>query len=309
MLDEILGEVKAAGFDVKEIVTDKDSSMNAIYCRHFPEGTITYCSNHCSKTLHKDLEKVKQKKCDVSVSFITGQHACGLLSDTTEDKKEMGFLAFLRLIGTLYFKKHYSAIVSLKGVETPQQLLNAQESSSQLCQKQLHQQWYNSIRAIVSDRITKEQERMPSHTSMWRHWLRSCWVSHMWSNSSEEDVHQSLTNPEACGWKKNSDGTFSFDWECPDVLQNVQETIDFLIKGCSCKRGCQTQRCGCKKNGHQCGPGCQCHDCQNLPVSSGPATTSDTESSSESSSDNEENIETEIISDLYDEQNNFSIDF
>ena len=57
MLDEILGKVKAAGFDVKEIVTDKDSSMNAIYCRHFPEGTITYCSNHCSKTLHKTWRK------------------------------------------------------------------------------------------------------------------------------------------------------------------------------------------------------------------------------------------------------------
>ena len=83
MLDEILGEVKAAGFDVKEIVTDKDSSMNAIYCRHFPEGTITYCSNHCSKTLHKDLEKVKQKKCDVSsLQTFTSCRASYIMSST-----------------------------------------------------------------------------------------------------------------------------------------------------------------------------------------------------------------------------------
>lgn len=66
MLDEILGKVQAAGFVISEIVTDKDSSMNAIYCRHFPEGTITFCSNHCSKTLHKDLLKIKQAKCGVS---------------------------------------------------------------------------------------------------------------------------------------------------------------------------------------------------------------------------------------------------
>ena len=66
MLDDILGKAKAEGFHVAEIVADKDSSMNAIFCRHFPEGTIMYCLNHCSKTLHKDLMKIKQLKCGVS---------------------------------------------------------------------------------------------------------------------------------------------------------------------------------------------------------------------------------------------------
>ena len=45
--------------------------------------------------------------------FITGQHADGLLSDTSEDERERGFVAFLKLIGTLYFKKHISATASL----------------------------------------------------------------------------------------------------------------------------------------------------------------------------------------------------
>lgn len=54
MLNEILGDAKAAGFVVQEIITDKDSSGNAIFCRHFPEGIITYCANHCAKTMHKD---------------------------------------------------------------------------------------------------------------------------------------------------------------------------------------------------------------------------------------------------------------
>ena len=66
MFNEILGKVKAAGFVLKEVITDKDSSMNSIFCRHFPEGTITYCSNHCAKTLHKNLQKIKQRKCEVS---------------------------------------------------------------------------------------------------------------------------------------------------------------------------------------------------------------------------------------------------
>ena len=64
MLDEVMGKVKDAGFSIKEIITDKDSSTNA-----FPEGTITYCSNHCAKTLHKDLEKIKRNKCEVSYTF------------------------------------------------------------------------------------------------------------------------------------------------------------------------------------------------------------------------------------------------
>ena len=70
MFDEVMKNVKDANFVVKEIITDKDSSTNAIFCRHFPEGTITYCSNHCAKTLHKDLEKIKRNKCEVSFMDI-----------------------------------------------------------------------------------------------------------------------------------------------------------------------------------------------------------------------------------------------
>ena len=70
MYDEILSEAKKAGFNILEIVTVKDSSMNSIYCRHFPEGTITYCSNHNAKTMHKDLQKVKQLKCTVSKLIV-----------------------------------------------------------------------------------------------------------------------------------------------------------------------------------------------------------------------------------------------
>ena len=65
MLDELLGKAKEDGLVVQEMVTDKDTSINATFCRHFPEGTVTYCSNHCAKTLHKDLEKIKKTKCDV----------------------------------------------------------------------------------------------------------------------------------------------------------------------------------------------------------------------------------------------------
>lgn len=58
--------MKEAGYNIVDMVTDKDSSMNCTYCRYFPQGTITYCSNHNAKTMHTDLQKVKQAKCKVS---------------------------------------------------------------------------------------------------------------------------------------------------------------------------------------------------------------------------------------------------
>ncbi len=65
MLDELLGKSKQDGFSIHELVTDKDSSVNATFCHYFPEGTLTYCHNHCAKTLHKNLEKIKKSKCEV----------------------------------------------------------------------------------------------------------------------------------------------------------------------------------------------------------------------------------------------------
>ena len=39
--------------------------------------------------------------------FISGKNSTGYLCHITEDSKRKGFLSFLRLIGSLYFKKHY----------------------------------------------------------------------------------------------------------------------------------------------------------------------------------------------------------
>ena len=52
MLNELLGKARLDGLVVQEVVTDKDTSINATFCRQFPEGTVMYCSNHCAKTLH-----------------------------------------------------------------------------------------------------------------------------------------------------------------------------------------------------------------------------------------------------------------
>ena len=194
--------------------------------------------------------------------FITGNTQEGSLCDNSSEREiKTGFLSFVRLIGTLYFKKHLSAFVALKCVQTPIQLFNSIAGDTV---EDRHELWYGNIRGIVSDRICSEEERMPSYTSLWRHWLRSCWVAQMWKHSPKIDIYSALPPPEASGWKKGSTGSYEIDWDCSDFQTNVQETINYLTKGCTCKKGCKTKQCSCKKNGRNCGPGCQCQGCTNV---------------------------------------------
>ena len=96
--------------------------------------------------------------------FITGKKCKGFLSYTSEENKHTGFLFFLRLVGYLYFKKHYSAVVSLTSIETPEQLRNSFPFGSD---EEQHQKWYDKIRSIVSDRICSEDERIPTTTAIY----------------------------------------------------------------------------------------------------------------------------------------------
>ena len=221
-------------------------------------------------------------------SFITGRESYGHLSDTSEERRSRGYYSFVRLIGCLYFKKYYSAIVSLRNIDTPQQLLQSFPAGGNI--RQQHKEWYNTIRSIVSDRITNEEDRMPTLTSMKRHWLRSCWVLSMWWSSSEQDPFSKLPKAESSGWTKCAEtGEYTIDWECPVVMSKIQSTIDFLTKGCGCKRGCSTNHCGCRKRGTFCGPSCHCLNCCNISESNPPQEpdNNEEEDSSDESSDEE----------------------
>jgi len=124
--------------------------------------------------------------------------------------------------------------------------MNSIDPSLQL--KERHKVWLNTIREVVSDRIINEEDRVPTLTSLWRHWLRSCWVSQMWQHSSQDDISTLLPPPESSGWLLQADGNYIVDWEAHDVQQMIKDNIEFLTKGCSCTKGCRTLRCGCRKN-------------------------------------------------------------
>ena len=217
----------------------------------------------------------------------------GCLHHTSPETHQLGFLSFIRLIGTCYFKKYLAAFVALKGHKMPHHSMNSIDPSLQ--PKERHKVWLNTIREVVSDRIINEEDRVPTFTSLWRHWLRSCWVSQMWQHSSQDDIStlQVLPPPESSGWLLQADGNYIIDWEAHDVQQMIKDNIEFLTKRCSCTKGCRTLRCGCRKKHRNCGPGCLCQDCTNLNISESPPDDSSSESDNSESCD--EVLESEIV--------------
>ena len=145
----------------------------------------------------------------------------------------------------IYFKKNLPGFVSEYGFATPNQLFNSIDTVSHQ-----HKIWIEKVRTVIADRIVCEEERVPSYDALWRHWLRTCWVSQMWANSPQEDVLKGLPPPEHSGWIIVGNQQFQFDWGSEEAQQRVQNTIDFLTKGCSCKkRQCHKKICMrlCKK--------------------------------------------------------------
>ena len=149
----------------------------------------------------------------------------GSLHQTSIHNRSSRFLSFLLLVGTVYFKKHLAAFNSQYGHEAPQHLFN-----STVTNEKRHQLWLQKIRESVAERIICEEERVPSFTALWCHWLRSCWISQLWQNSPSSDVYSELPPPHENGWLLHQNGSYTIDWEDPEVQQKIKGTIE---KGCT----------------------------------------------------------------------------
>ncbi len=196
-------------------------------------------------------------------SFISGneENAKGTLADVSLDDSsyEQGFLSFLRLVGTIYYKKHAT------GFETPSPATHFSkffDPSSTASQQ--HSTWLEDIRQTIWDRVTYETDMIPSMDALWRHWKRSVWVIHMW-HQAESHVMKVKSILEY-GWKANDD-TLAIEWDSSDNIQAIQRRVKRLTKGCKCTTGCSNARCGCKKKNQQCSEGCSCTNCANLTIS------------------------------------------
>ena len=93
------------------------------------------------------------------------------------------------------------------------------------------------------------------------------WVSNMWSQATLG--HYRFLPLNEYGWKI-SDSELRIDWDDATNMEQVRKAVQMLLKGCSCKKGCKTRRCGCLKDGRKCGPGCSCSNCENSLTGTAP---------------------------------------
>ena len=152
------------------------------------------------------------------------------LASTCDSSRQLGFLSFVRLIGTVYFKKYLSTFK----YDCPRALLNSFPCSDPIFQ---HKQWLD---CTVWENIKFEDELPPSWEALWRHWLHSCWVSHFWSQTCNSAYH--LLDANDFGWKV-VEGSLEIDWDDPSNTEQVKESVRLLLRGCKCKKGCNNRRC------------------------------------------------------------------
>ena len=194
-----------------------------------------------------------------NAKFIIGNNGDTLARSFThidlDEQANSTLLTFVRLVGCAYFKKHTNAFLG----ETPESLYNSFVSASSSIDQ--HKQWLDHLRQTIWDRISFEDEMIPSLEALRYHWLRASWILHMWQQAQSNAMM--LAPLHRHGWTRDNDGKLHIYWDTEENRQTVKSRVDLLMKGCSCKSGCSTKRCGCQKNGELCGPGCQCVNCKN----------------------------------------------
>ncbi|CAC5386182.1 unnamed protein product [Mytilus coruscus] len=134
-----------------------------------------------------------------------------------------------------------------------------------LCESDLdkHLALIKKFRESMWERVVSEVEMIPNAEALKLHWLRCCWVMQYWKQSSTNFM--SLPDIKCFGWNIIN-GDVTVVWDSEGNVQKVNDTIQWYTKGCSCKSGCTTLRCSCKKSANKyCSPGCKCVNCVNLP--------------------------------------------
>lgn len=182
----------------------------------------------------------------------------GTLADTglADGLYEQGYLAFIRLIGTVYFKKHAT------GFDTSSPAAHFQSfHNTHLTNLQQHLSWLDNIRQNIWYRVKFENEMIPSHEALLLHWKRTCWVIDMWSQADQTAMSlEPITN---YGWTLQ-DNTLCTVWDSQKNMAAIRERVSAVLKGCKCATGCTTKRCSCCKNRKECSVGCECTNCSNI---------------------------------------------
>ena len=148
----------------------------------------------------------------------------------------------------------------------------------------------------------------PTRKALHYHLQRANFQALVWKRALL--CHMDLPSPNDHGWQIN-DNSITIDW-------NVEAIADVSgLTVCSCKGGCNTKSCKCKKHNLKCADACLCKDCKNTVAgdkdeedednvegTSAAANNDDADDDSDSDEEDEDEVNDEI-----DFQNEDSIDF
>jgi len=177
-----------------------------------------------------------------------------LATTATEDTS---FLAFLRLVGVAYFLKNLPAFRNKFQSPIPHYHSVPTEDKSPAAR---HVVWIRTLNAKIWERVDFEDSLIPSIDALRLHWLRSRWVLLYWKQAQCSYIQ--LPPIENYGWGIEG-GSLSVEWDTENNRRSVQDRVALLLRGCGCKKGCNTRQCSCKHAEKKCGPGCRCTDCHN----------------------------------------------
>ena len=150
---------------------------------------------------------------------------------------------------------------------------------------ELDKKWIEDIMKIIDDRITTEEERVPSYRGTGKNHVGLDYYGtiHLFLIHTSTYLHLKIV------------AGFYQQMELMLLIGKIQmwqlKYIHSLTKGCKCKSGCTSNQCSCRKQLSYCGPGCECHNCQNLPVKSQV----EAEDSSTNESEDSDIDDTEVI--------------
>lgn len=140
--------------------------------------TLFVCTGCDYTSLLSQIGKTTFLRCFFQYgTFITGRGSQGTLADIDLEGEiyNNGFLAFLRLIGKVYFERYSTGF----GTPSPaNHFLTFSHIHSTM--QQQHNDWLEDIRQNIADRITFDNNMIPSNKALYYHWKRSCRVLHMW---------------------------------------------------------------------------------------------------------------------------------
>ena len=241
---------------------EKDPDLGKISTSELPQilQTLYVCTGCDYVSLFSRLGKATFLRYFFQyATFITGKSSLStpgtLGSRHFPANWKVDYLAFLRLVGTVYFKKYSSGFTT----QSPATYYSSFDHLGLSPQDQ-HHKWLDSIRETIWYRTQYENEMMASNTSLQLHWLRSCWVLHLWGQANANNMI--LEPMSEYGWCINND-KLTMQWDTTANMAHISKRIQVLTKGCKCATGCSTNRCGCRRKGSTCSAGCECTNCCN----------------------------------------------